>query len=85
MRLCKQLDELIAGQHRIERKLTRIMTAVQIEQEELDSIASTVSDVADTLQGIIDSETTLAPADESALTAAVEKLQGVGPKVTPSE
>lgn len=65
---------------RINRKLDIIMALVSIEQSDLDDIASTVSDVADTLQGILDSDTPTPPADETALRAAVEKLQNVGPK-----
>lgn len=60
------------------------MALVSIEQDDLDSIAGDVSDVADSLQEIIDSETPLDPADETALKAAVDKLKNVGPKVTPA-
>jgi hypothetical protein len=67
------------------RKLDHIMALVSIEQSDLDDIATTVSDTADILQGILDSDTPTPPADETALRAAVAKLQGVGPKVAPVE
>lgn len=61
------------------------MALVGIEQSELDSIATDVSDAADLLQGILDSETPTPPADVTAITAAVEKLKGVGPKTAAAE
>jgi hypothetical protein len=54
------------------------MALVSIEQDVLDSVATDVSDTADILQGILDSETPLDPADVTSLTAAVAKLKGVG-------
>lgn len=54
------------------------MAEVKIEQAVLDGIATDVSDTADILQGILDSETPLADADVASLTAAVAKLKGVG-------
>jgi hypothetical protein len=63
------------------RSERRIMALVSIEQSDLDDIATTVSETADILQGILDSDTPTPPADETAIRAAVTKLQGVGPKV----
>lgn len=57
------------------------MALVSIEQDVLDGIATDVSDTADVLQGILDSETPLDPADVTALEGAVAKLKGVGPQV----
>lgn len=71
--LYKQLD-------RIFWKQEMIMALVSIEQQDLDDIATTVSDTADILQGILDSDTPTPPADETALREAVAKLQAVGPK-----
>jgi hypothetical protein len=65
--------------HELSRKLDDLMALVSVEQSDLDSIAQTVSDVADSLQAIIDNPNPLDPADETALNAAVAKLQSVGP------
>lgn len=54
------------------------MAEVKIDQAVLDGIATDVSDTADILQGILDSDTPLADADVTSLTAAVTKLKGVG-------
>lgn len=61
------------------------MALVSIEQGDLDTIASTVSSTADTIEtvktdlaAILASETTLDPADETALQAAVTKLTAAG-------
>jgi hypothetical protein len=78
-------EALFAFLLQIKRKLDNVMALVSIEQTELDSIASEVSDVADSLQAVLDSETPLDPADETALKAAVEKLSGVGVKAAPGE
>ena len=77
--------QLLWSQAEINHKLGVIMALVSIEQSDLDDIATTVSDVADALQAVIDNPNPLAPADESALQAAVVKLQGVGPKTAPVE
>lgn len=79
------LLKIISNQESHSRKLEEIMALVSIEQDELDGIASDVSDAADLLQGILDSETPTPAADETAIKAAVEKLKGVGPKVAPVE
>lgn len=70
-------EALFAALHRINKKLEFIMALVSIEQDDLDSIANTVSTVADDLQAVLDSETPLSPADETALNAAVAKLQAL--------
>lgn len=64
--------------HRIEKGEHAIMAEVKIDQAVLDGIATDVSDTADILQGILDSDTPLADADVTSLTAAVTKLKGVG-------
>ena len=74
---------VIAQLNRIEQKVDKLMALVSIQQEDLDSIAATVSEVADSLQAILDSDTPTPPADETALRAAVDKLKTVGPKATP--
>ena len=76
---------VIALLNTINRKLDQLMGLVSINQDRLDEVATTVSEVADSLQEVIDNDNELDPADESALNAAVEKLQSVGPKVEETE
>lgn len=69
------------NQYTTNRKLDHIMAEVRIEQSVLEDIATDVSDTADLLQGVLDSDTPLEEADVTSLNAAVEKLRGVGVKV----
>lgn len=69
----------------IEHQQGEIMALVSIEQTDLDTIASTVSGVADDLKTIIDNANPLAPADETALNAAVAKLQALDVVPAPVE
>lgn len=57
------------------------MALVAIEQGDLDAIAVTIVQVAEVLQGVLDSDTPLAPADESGVQDALTKLKAVGPRV----
>lgn len=75
--------ELLRRLEHIDQRMGRIMALVSIEQSELDNIAATVSTVADDLKVIIANPNPLAPADETALLAAVDKLQALDVKPTP--
>ena len=66
---------------RIERKQDATMALVAIEQSDLDSIAVTIVQVADTLQAVLDSDEDLGPADQRGIQDAVTKLKAVGPRV----
>lgn len=57
------------------------MALVAIEQGDLDAIATTITQAAETLQAVLDSETPLAPADEAGVQDALTKLKAVGPRV----
>lgn len=57
------------------------MALVAIEQGDLDAIAVTIVQVAETLQAVLDSDTPLAPADEAGVQEALTKLKAVGPRV----
>ena len=82
LRLLNQgLGNLARTLTRIERKQDISMALVAIEQSDLDAIAVTIEQVADTLQAVLDSDTPLAPADESGVQDALRKLQAVGPRV----
>lgn len=77
-RLLRQVTQRLS---RIERKQDTIMGLVAIEQGDLDAIAVTITQVAETLQAVLDSDTPLSPADESGVQSALTKLQAVGPRV----
>jgi hypothetical protein len=83
MQFCKKLDEILAGQRHINRKLDRIMALVSIEQGDLDQFASTLSTIGDDLAAII-AAGNLQPADESALQAAVAKVQALDVPAAPT-
>lgn len=57
------------------------MALVAIEQGDLDTIATTIVQVADQLQGVLDSPTQLAPADQRGVEDALTKLRSVHPRV----
>jgi hypothetical protein len=77
----ERLDRQDRTLSRIERKQDITMALVAIEQGDLDSIAVTISQVAETLQAVLDSDTPLSPADESGVQEALTKLKAVGPRV----
>lgn len=79
--LNERLDRQDRTLNLINTKAGLIMALVAIEQGDLDSIATTIVQVADTLQAVLDSDTPLAPADESGVQDALTKLRAVGPKV----
>lgn len=66
---------------RIERKQDITMALVAIEQADLDMIATTIVQVAEDLQEVLDSDEDLGPADQSGIEAALTKLKAVGPRV----
>lgn len=77
----ERLDHQARTLTRIERNQEIIMGLVAIEQGDLDSIAVTITQAADTLQAVLDSEAPLDPADEAGVQDALTKLKSVGPRV----
>jgi hypothetical protein len=84
------VDKLFGDLAAIRHSQERIMSAVQIEQSDLDAFAASVSTAATTISGYLttllaNQATPLPEADESALTAAVASLTALEPPVvTPS-